>query len=95
MANEGHLEILKKGVGAWNRWRDRNMEVRPDLSGADLSAPMVPGRSMHGFEDMRPEVDLSGIDFGNADLSGANLECVARRNLLALEWFIRCSEMLT
>jgi hypothetical protein len=80
MANEEHLAILKKGVGAWNRWRDRNLEIRPDLSGADLSMPMVPGRSLHGFENVRPLVELSGINFENADLSGANLEGVALLN---------------
>ncbi len=80
MANEEHLAILKKGVGAWNRWRDRNLEVRPNLSEADLSVPMVPGRSLHGFEGMRPVVELSGINFENTDLSGANLEWVALLN---------------
>jgi len=39
MANEAQLKIFKKGVGAWNQWRSRNLEVRPDLSGADLSGP--------------------------------------------------------
>jgi hypothetical protein len=80
MANEEHLEILKKGVGAWNRWRDRKLEIRPDLSGADLSVPVVPGRSLHGFENVRPLVELSGINLENADLKVANLESVALLN---------------
>jgi uncharacterized protein YjbI with pentapeptide repeats len=80
MANQEHLEILKKGVREWNRWRDRNLEIRPDLSGADLSVPMVPGRSLHGLENMRPLVELSGINLENADLSGANLEWAALLN---------------
>jgi uncharacterized protein YjbI with pentapeptide repeats len=80
MANEEHLAILKKGVGAWNRWRDRNLEIRPALGEADLSVPMVPGRSLHGLENVRPWVELSGINLENADLSGANLEGVALLN---------------
>jgi hypothetical protein len=80
MASEKHLAILKKGVSAWNRWRDRNLEIRPNLSEADLSVPMVPGRSLHGLEGMRPLVELSGINFENTDLSGANLEWVALLN---------------
>lgn len=37
MANPEHLEILKKRVGVWNKWRKRCPAVGPDLSGADLS----------------------------------------------------------
>lgn len=36
MANEEHLEILKQGVGVWNRWRAQNPAVRPDLSDVEL-----------------------------------------------------------
>ena len=32
MADKKHLRILKKGVKAWNRWREKNLEVKPDLS---------------------------------------------------------------
>ena len=37
MANAEHLKILKKGVKAWNAWRQENRDVVPDLYGADLS----------------------------------------------------------
>ena len=37
MANEEHLAILKKGVEVWNKQRDKNNEIKPDLYGADLS----------------------------------------------------------
>ena len=36
MAKKEHLDILKQGVNEWNKWRDKNSEIRPDLSGADL-----------------------------------------------------------
>lgn len=36
MANQEHLEILKKGVPAWNEWRTRNAGIKPDLSEVDL-----------------------------------------------------------
>lgn len=31
MANPEHVEILKQGVDVWNRWREENPEVVPDL----------------------------------------------------------------
>jgi hypothetical protein len=79
MAKEEHLAILRKGVRAWNRWRLRE-DVRPDLSGADLSVPMVPGRTLHGFENVRPVVEFGGINLENTNLEGANLEWVALLN---------------
>jgi hypothetical protein len=32
MANESHLEMLSRGVTAWNQWRDEHPEIIPDLS---------------------------------------------------------------
>ena len=37
MANDEHIALLKKGVAAWNAWREANPAIRPDLRGADLS----------------------------------------------------------
>ena len=34
MANPEHLEILYQGKEVWNRWRDENPEIVPDLSAA-------------------------------------------------------------
>jgi hypothetical protein len=33
MANDEHVEMLKKGNPAWNNWRQRNPDIEPDLSG--------------------------------------------------------------
>jgi uncharacterized protein YjbI with pentapeptide repeats len=60
MANEEHLEILKKGPKKWNLWREKNPDVRPDLTGVALS------------EDLY-EVNLNEINLSGADLRGANL----------------------
>jgi hypothetical protein len=38
MANDEHVAMLKKGVDAWNKWRDENPLVHVDLSGANLRA---------------------------------------------------------
>lgn len=36
MANQEHVEILKQGVKTWNKWRDDNDDITPDLSGVTL-----------------------------------------------------------
>jgi hypothetical protein len=37
VANQEHVEILKKRAAKWNAWRDSNRMISPDLSGANLS----------------------------------------------------------
>ena len=37
MANDEHVALLKQGVATWNKWRDENATIRPDLSGANLA----------------------------------------------------------
>ncbi len=49
MANQNHLDILKQGVEAWNKWRNENKiivkpilgirpdRIEPDFVEADLS----------------------------------------------------------
>jgi uncharacterized protein YjbI with pentapeptide repeats len=37
MANPEHLAILKQGVEVWNRWRSEKPQLKPDLTGAELS----------------------------------------------------------
>ena len=36
MAKREHLKILGQGVDVWNKWRKENLEIKPDLGGADL-----------------------------------------------------------
>ena len=41
MANEQHLKLIneaieKHDIAIWNKWRQENPDIRPDLSGADL-----------------------------------------------------------
>ncbi len=37
MANPEHFQTLKQGVEAWNAWRLRARNIKPDLSEADLN----------------------------------------------------------
>jgi hypothetical protein len=48
MANDEHVAILKKGVDAWNEWRERNTDVRPDLRAVNLSGQTSAARAWAG-----------------------------------------------
>ena len=81
MANEDHVALLKKGVDAWNAWRNENLDIGPDLSwesfnGAGLREANLSGANLSwaglGEADLS-EADLRGADFFEADLGGANL----------------------
>jgi TIR domain/Pentapeptide repeats (8 copies) len=62
MANPEHLAKLKKGVKAWNRWREANPMREVDLRGADLAG-----------SDLRL-AHLWQADFSGANLSSAKLK---------------------
>ena len=46
MANEEHVRTLHRGVLVWNKWRQDNPNVRPDLSGADFSGLYLGGANL-------------------------------------------------
>ena len=66
MANEEHLKILKQGVGRWNKWRENNLDIKPNLSGANLS-----------FTDLS-DTNLNNVDLSNAKLSFTDLRGTKR-----------------
>jgi len=74
MANPEHLKILKQGVPAWNEWREKNHEVRPDLTEADLVAVDL------GTPDLRGE-NRHPANLTDADLRGANLQLADLRQV--------------
>lgn len=66
MANEEHLEILRQGAKEWNKWREENLFVWPDLRDADLREAVLCHADLHG-------ADLSSARLVGARLVGANL----------------------
>ncbi len=67
MANAAHLKILTmEGVSAWNKWRDENPDIRPDLRES-----ILPGLDLSGAD--LSAANLSGAGLSRANLSGANL----------------------
>lgn len=71
MANQEHVEILRKGVVTWNEWLRKNPDISPDLSEADLSW-MNLSRANFSGADLR-EAQLHLTNLVHADLIGVNL----------------------
>lgn len=76
MADKYHLEILAKGVEEWNRWREHNPRITPDLTNAALA-----GADLRGADLVF--ADMGGIDFTEATLIEAELShsSLVRANL--------------
>ncbi len=72
MANQEHLAILKQGVRVWNEWRDHNIDILPDLSGAELINANLTRVNLR-------KADLRGVNFTGADLSEARLRSAQLR----------------
>ena len=79
MANPDHLKILKKGVAAWNKWREENRfhpDKGPDLSGANLNGMNLKGAELHWVNLSRAilkEANLRGANLNGANLHRANV----------------------
>jgi len=71
MANQEHLKILGQGVAVWNKWREVNTQIRPDLSGANLCRANLSGVNLSRAD--LSKTNLSRTDFSYADLSRTNL----------------------
>jgi uncharacterized protein YjbI with pentapeptide repeats len=81
MANEAHLQVLRRGQNAWNAWRRDNPGNSPDLTNADLR-----GKNLVRKDLVRAiltganlyEANLYKANLSRANLTGANL---SRANL--------------
>ena len=71
MRDAQYLAILRKGVEAWNEWRDKFPDVQPNLSDANLSKKDLSGANLSGVK-LR-NANLQGADLSDSDLSGADL----------------------
>jgi uncharacterized protein YjbI with pentapeptide repeats len=75
MANDEHVALLKQDVAAWNKWREENPLVRPDLSGADLSGMTLINANLSWANLSAPTLHGPTVitNLSEANLSGANL----------------------
>ncbi|WP_051148528.1 pentapeptide repeat-containing protein [Desulfospira joergensenii] len=67
MANQNHLDIIKQGVNVWNKWRDDNKDIKPDLNHSELCNQILSGANFNAS-------NLNGSNLDGADLSGVNLK---------------------
>lgn len=86
MGNREHLNLLKEGSSTWNRWRRQHPDVRPDLSGDELSDiesdillladvvvnEVMPGRAPPSDGDLTG-LDLTKVNLRRSYLRRANL----------------------
>jgi Pentapeptide repeats (8 copies) len=70
MAKDEQVEILKKGVAAWNAWRLDNYDARFDLAGADFSGANLSGVLL--FKASLIDANLSGANLSKANLHHAS-----------------------
>src|SRR5205814_5447880 len=61
MANSQHVNLLKKGSTAWNIWREKHVEIQPNLSGARFIGARLIGANLK-------DAILRGTDLNGADL---------------------------
>jgi len=76
MADQGHKAILDGGTAAWNKWRQENPGIRPDLSHSNIRIKQLEGVNLKGAclrGAMLPGADLRGANLEDADLAGADL----------------------
>jgi len=80
MPNKEHLEIIRQGTEVWNKWMDENYEIqlKPDLSGADLSGVDLQRAYLANVNFSR--ADLSAGRFYEANFSGSDLSKATLRD---------------
>lgn len=77
--NNEHLDlILNGGVGKWNKWRDENPRIKPDLRGAILTDANLNSIDFH-------DALLDNINLKEAVLDRANLESASFRYAMLKE----------
>ena len=66
MADPKHMEMLKRGREAWNQWRARHLEIRPDLVTANLYRGSLNGSDLS-------QADLTATNLRDSSMCAVNL----------------------
>ena len=67
MPDPEHLKILKQDVKTWNKWREENPHISPDLMSADLGEAKLYRADLS--EANLSDSNLGGTTFGDVDLN--------------------------
>lgn len=70
--NKKHHKVFRRGVAAWNKWRDKNPDVVPELTGLELNNEDLDGINL-SKADLRG-VKFQGVSLNSSLLENANLE---------------------
>jgi hypothetical protein len=80
VAKKEHLKILKQGVEAWNKWREENPDVKPDLcnlaiykENSEICATELNSDEDHSRLMTELMNSYKGVDLSKINLRGANL----------------------
>lgn len=108
MASEQHLAILKQGAQAWNRWRQAEPLVRPDLQGLSLTladkqwgdtsgGPINLARALMRGANLRHATligcNLSNVDLEEGNLLGARLQNADLRNASLVNAYLEDADL--
>jgi len=92
MANPEHLQILHRGVEAWNAWQEQHRDLRPNLRGANLVKADLPGANLHDADLYK--ADLMGASLMGASLMGASLPDADLRQAKLMEANLREAKLI-
>ncbi len=67
MANQEHIELLKKSVEEWNQWRKKNPDLIPDLNNTNL-------KEINCRKANLKKASIQGTHLQGAKLQGADLQ---------------------
>ena len=94
MADSDHVSKVKEGVDAWNRWREEEPDVLPDLGWANINGLDLDGAVFKGSVlklAFCKGSSLVGADFSGANLRGRNLEGCDLRGAVWLARYECCA----
>ena len=72
------IKLLNCEAAVWDKWRDDNPSIRPDLCGIDLSGKDLSGRDFH-YVNFQNAI-LIGTNFSDCNLSSANFTAAQMQN---------------
>lgn len=82
MANEEHLKILNQGAKVWNRWREDNPKMFPNISGANLENLNLEG------------IKLDSVDISNTLINRCDLSYASFNNVIVFNATFRKTQLI-